>query len=53
MSNVTNSNLKPEIKTTKSEIVTALIENVIKTKQTIKKSDKIEKPQKHPLMFFF
>ena len=42
---ITSSNSKPEIKNIKSELVTALLENIIKTKQTIKTSDKSKKPQ--------
>ena len=42
---ITDSNLKPEIKAVESELVAELIENVLKTKKTVKKSDKTEKPQ--------
>ena len=40
---VTNSNLKPKIKNTEEELVTALIENIIKKKRTTMKTNGTEK----------
>lgn len=45
MKNVTKNNLKHEMKSTENELVAALIENMIKTKRTVAKSDEIEKLQ--------
>ena len=45
MSKAKNSDLKHEMKSTENELATALIENIIKTKRTVTKSDEIEKLQ--------
>ena len=45
MSKAKNNDLKHEMKSTESELITALIENMIKTKRTVVKSDEIEKLQ--------
>lgn len=45
MKNVAKNNLKHEMKSTESELMTALIESMIKTKRTVVKSDEIEKLQ--------
>lgn len=45
MKNVTKNNLKHEMKSTENELAAVLIENMIKTKRTVVKSDEIEKLQ--------
>ena len=45
--------LKHEIKSIDGKLVDALIENLLKTKQTIEKSDKTEKPQNTSVDAFF
>lgn len=45
MKNVTKNNLKHEMKSIENELAAALIENMIKTKRTVAKSDEIEKLQ--------
>ncbi|OEC86266.1 MULTISPECIES: hypothetical protein [Methanobacterium] len=45
MSKAKNSDLKHEMKSIKNELAAALIENMIKTKRTVTKSDEIEKLQ--------
>jgi len=45
MSKAKNSDLKHEMESTKSELINTLIENIIKTKITVVKSDEIEKLQ--------
>lgn len=45
MSKAKNSDLKHEMKSIKNELAAALIENMIKTKRTVAKSDEIEKLQ--------
>lgn len=45
----TDDNLKHQNENKENELVTALVENMIKTKITVLKSDKTEKPQKTSL----
>jgi type II secretory pathway predicted ATPase ExeA len=45
MSKAKNNDLKHEMRSIESELMTALIENMIKTKRTVVKSDEIEKLQ--------
>jgi histone H3/H4 len=45
MKNITKNDLKHEMESTESELAEALIENIIKTKQTIVKSNGTEKLQ--------
>ncbi len=50
---ITNNNSKHQIESIESELLITLAENVIKTKKTIRKSDKTEKPQKTSLDVLF
>ncbi|MGB9977869.1 hypothetical protein [Methanobacterium sp.] len=45
MSKAKNSDLKHEMESTESELINTLIENIIKTKITVVKSDEVEKLQ--------
>jgi histone H3/H4 len=45
MSKAKNNDLKHEMKSIKNELAATLIENMIKTKRTVTKSDEIEKLQ--------
>ncbi len=50
---ITNSNLNHQTTSSESELVSTLIDNVIETKKTVSKSDKIETTQSTSLDVLF